>query len=301
MAKDPDADPKWTKVRDRAREAFGKDVIWRFRGGHFFMSNMYMADDLCIEFEGLRYASTEHAFIAAKTLDHMERQDIRDTADPKDAKRAGRQLQLREDWDDMRFEIMPLLLREKFAHPQLAQQLLETGSCPLVEGNLWHDTEWGMAIVDDQLQGDNRLGEFLMQIRAELATRGIDECKLAWQSEAEAAASRRKTLEGALPSNRAWAGLILENRKLFMQVEPEMLQLQLRKFDEISSVDWDACLALMSSFAEMFRIRALDEPKLVALFKKCDKDCDGLLCEDEAIDFFRVFLQAASQKSCTET
>jgi len=185
MPRDPDADPKWKKVCDAARRLYGYDVIWRFRGEHFFMSNMYTAGSLSVKYEGLCYPSTEHSFAAAKTLDCKAREGIRETPDPKVAKQLGRQIDLRDDWEDVKLDVMLKTLRSKFSHPQLAQQLLATGSRHLLEGNLWHDTTWGMAIVDGELQGDNELGELLMQVRADLSNKGVDACSMLWKSEAE--------------------------------------------------------------------------------------------------------------------
>lgn len=176
-------DPKWSKVRDKARELFGKDVIWRFRGDHFFLSNMYVADSLSIELDGLRYLSTEHAFVATKTMDIGEREEICATLDPKDAKRFGRKFQLRDDWLDINCDVMQAVLRKKFSHEDLAQQLLATGTRHLVEGNLWHDRFWGMAMHDGQLEGENRLGELLMQVRDDLARNGLAECNKKWDAE----------------------------------------------------------------------------------------------------------------------
>merc|ERR1719330_365520 len=131
-----------------------------------------MSEGLVVQFEGMRFPSSEHAFVAAKTLDMVMRQEIADTPDPKDAKRYGRQVELREDWEDVKEEIMLEVLRSKFSKSQnhgMVKQLLDTGRRPLIEGNLWRDTYWGMATVDGEVQGENRLGQLLMQVRQELA------------------------------------------------------------------------------------------------------------------------------------
>merc|ERR1712217_192331 len=48
------------------------------------------------------------------------------------------------------------------------------------------------ATVDGELQGTNRLGELLMQIRSELRSNGLDECRLRWKSEADSALELEK-------------------------------------------------------------------------------------------------------------
>jgi len=83
---------------------------------------------------------------------------------------------------------MKAILRKKFSYEELAKQLLAIGNRHLVEGNLWHDLVWGMAIHDGQLEGENRLGELLMQTRKELASKGVTECRTMWDAELKEAA-----------------------------------------------------------------------------------------------------------------
>jgi hypothetical protein len=111
------------------------------------------------------YASVEHAFVASKTLDPAERARVRAEPDPRRAKRMGRRLVLRPDWERIKLEVMETLVREKFArHPALAARLLATGPVQLVERNHWRDTFWG--VCDGR--GENHLGRILMKVRDEL-------------------------------------------------------------------------------------------------------------------------------------
>ena len=60
---------------------------------------------------------------------------------------------------------MRSLLAQKFRLGQpLGLRLIATGDAELVEGNTWGDRYWG--VVDGV--GENRLGELLMDRRAEL-------------------------------------------------------------------------------------------------------------------------------------
>jgi len=166
-----------------------------------FLSNMFTSEGLKVHFEGMQFPSSEHAFVAAKTLDMVMRQEIADTPDPKDAKRYGRQVELREDWEDVKEEIMLEVLRSKFSKSQnhgMVKQLLDTGRRPLIEGNLWRDTYWGMATVDGEVQGENRLGQLLMQVRQELA-----EGRQPSPRAASAAASRRQSPQDACHASKA--------------------------------------------------------------------------------------------------
>lgn len=78
----------------------------------------------------------------------------------------GREDEYRDDWYEIRVEIMLDLLRQKFAHPELRQMLLDTGDAELLEGNNWGDVFWG--VDQDTGEGQNWLGRLLMQVREEI-------------------------------------------------------------------------------------------------------------------------------------
>jgi predicted NAD-dependent protein-ADP-ribosyltransferase YbiA (DUF1768 family) len=81
-----------------------------------------------------------------------------------DAKKLGRQVQIRRDFDANKLDIMFKLLRLKFANAELAKMLIDTGDTILVEGNTWNDTFWGIC----NGVGQNNLGKLLMLVRREL-------------------------------------------------------------------------------------------------------------------------------------
>ena len=84
-------------------------------------------------------------FVAAKTFDRMKQREI--SYIPADkaglAKRAGRKLKLREDWEMVKISIMRRFLMQKFSYNSFKTKLLETGDVLIVEGNYWHDNYWG--------------------------------------------------------------------------------------------------------------------------------------------------------------
>jgi predicted NAD-dependent protein-ADP-ribosyltransferase YbiA (DUF1768 family) len=82
----------------------------------------------------------------------------------------GRKVQLRPDWEKVKEYYMELGLRLKFENPSLRQKLLETGSDELIEGNSWHDNEWGSCYCArcQNIAGKNKLGKLLMKLREEL-------------------------------------------------------------------------------------------------------------------------------------
>ncbi|MGH7133744.1 MAG: NADAR family protein, partial [Phycisphaerales bacterium] len=111
--------------------------------------------------------TVEHAYQAAKTLDPAERRRIAALPTPAEAKAAGRKLQMRADWEAVKFTVMETCVREKFTrHTDLREKLLATGDAELQEGNTWGDRVWGVY----QGKGDNRLGKILMLVRWELRT-----------------------------------------------------------------------------------------------------------------------------------
>ena len=136
--------------------------IESFSGFYYFLSNFYGCP---VEYEGILYPGVEYAYQAAKTLDDEQRKDILMSANPGVAKRRGRRVTIREDWEEIKLDVMRELVSEKFQnHTSLRSDLLDTEDAELVEGNHWGDTFWGMC---DGV-GRNHLGKILMEVRAEL-------------------------------------------------------------------------------------------------------------------------------------
>ena len=141
-------------------------TIKNFSGDNEYLSNFYPHR---IKYEGKWYASTEHAFQAAKTVDKDKRKPFqitkgKKTIKPGQAKRLGRKLKLRPDWESVKVSIMKICLKAKFADPFLKQKLLNTGTEELIEGNTWGDRFWGVS----KGVGQNMLGKLLMELRDEL-------------------------------------------------------------------------------------------------------------------------------------
>lgn len=144
-----------------------KKVVEEFKGEYSFLSNFYWAPVWLDETE---YPSTEHAFQAAKTLDFRERMKILAADTPGKAKKMGRSVTLREDWEEVKTSVMEDLVRQKFtSNLALQEALIATGDAELAEGNQWNDKTWGM-VKDESGKwvGENRLGKILMKIRSEL-------------------------------------------------------------------------------------------------------------------------------------
>lgn len=175
----------------RLRSQPRKEAINRFQ--NTFLSNFYPTT---VVYEGVEYPSVEHAYQRSKfNLDRIRNlhssiiEGINQTLrlrrrtelitnlpeafrnshiPPSDAKRIADALRtynlVRNEWDDIRIDVMIDLLLQKFQKPELAQMLLNTGDKDLIEGNDWNDTFWG--ISNDRER--NILGLILMNIREKL-------------------------------------------------------------------------------------------------------------------------------------
>lgn len=132
-----------------------------FKDEYAFLSNMYPQPFMA---GGKRWPTSEHFYQAMKTKDLKQREAIRLLDSPYKAKRAGRKLTIRPDWDDIKLEVMEFALRRKFADLKLRAKLVAVEG-DIVEDNTWGDTYWGRC----NGRGSNHLGKLLMKLRAEFA------------------------------------------------------------------------------------------------------------------------------------
>jgi ribA/ribD-fused uncharacterized protein len=89
-----------------------------------------------------------------------------------EAKKKGRKIALRPDWEDVKFDYMYLICKAKFTQNlDLKIQLFATRGKELIEGTTgWHDNIWGNCECPKckDIIGQNHLGKILMKIREEL-------------------------------------------------------------------------------------------------------------------------------------
>lgn len=108
------------------------------------------------------YPSVENYYQSQKTED-LRAREIFQKCSPSTAKKLGRNLNLRKDWDSIKTEIMFKGLLQKFKPgTKQAAALLSTGKAEIVEWNNWGDQYWGKTLDG---VGSNVLGSLLMQIR----------------------------------------------------------------------------------------------------------------------------------------
>lgn len=170
--------------------------IMTFRGKYQFLSNMYSAP---FEWDGRSYKNSEAAFQSAKSLDPAVRDEFSGMTGVV-AKREGKKVLLRRDWEAVKDGIMEEVVREKFIqNPDLLKKLIDTGDMELVEGNRWHDKYWGVDVVSGE--GENHLGIILMKLREELG--GDDYLEKIERLRAEKAAAQQQEKESVEAERRA--------------------------------------------------------------------------------------------------
>lgn len=130
-----------------------------FRNNFQFLSNMYPCR---VQYKGTEYSCSESAFQAQKCTKEEEK-NLFSNIDGFLAKKYGKKVSLRKDWNKVRVSIMEEVVRAKFEqHPDLARELAKVEG-PIQEDNTWGDTFWGVC----QGRGENHLGKILMKIRDE--------------------------------------------------------------------------------------------------------------------------------------
>ncbi len=114
-----------------------------------------------------RWPTTEHYFQAQKFAGTEHEEQVRRCKTPSEAASMGRsrKLPLRRDWESVKDREMLEAVRAKFTqHEDLKTILLGTGDAKLIE-HTERDSYWGDG---GDGSGKNRLGQLLMQVRAEL-------------------------------------------------------------------------------------------------------------------------------------
>ncbi len=137
-----------------------ENEINSFRGEYSWLSNFHPCQ---IEYEGILYQSAECAYIAAKTHDVLIKIKISKMTSA-DAKKFGKTMKLRDDWEKVKLKEMAKILKLKFNIPELRNKLISTGNSYIEEGNWWGDTYWGIC----NGTGKNYLGKLIMAIRKKL-------------------------------------------------------------------------------------------------------------------------------------
>lgn len=133
--------------------------ICGFFNEYRFLSNFY---EVPVQYNGLLFRSSEAAFQAQKC---PERANEFLNLSPDEAKRMGRKINIRSDWESVKDTVMYEIILAKFSQNEaLKKKLIDTGDAFLAEENWWGDKYWGTV----NGVGRNQLGKTLMKVRREL-------------------------------------------------------------------------------------------------------------------------------------
>ncbi len=138
-----------------------------FHNEYYFLSNFYASP---IVHDGILFPTVEACFQAEKTLNQDIRLAISFCKTLSEAKYMGRSVNLRDDWEDIKYGRMKLFVNKKFKIPALKKYLLATGDALLVEENTWNDRTWGTV----NGKGKNLLGKILMEVRSDLQKKALE-------------------------------------------------------------------------------------------------------------------------------
>ena len=171
-----------------------RKIIDSFRHEYEFLSNFY---EHWFYWEGLLWPTSENAYQASKATNKVDREKVRTTGTPGWAKRIGRQIKMRADWEQVKDKAMYAIVKAKFSDPVMRKKLLATGNAILIEGNNWGDKYWGQV----NGSGENKLGKILMRVRKKLVTEN--------DAAAELVGIIKKDLRKRLPAIRKRRGKVL--------------------------------------------------------------------------------------------
>ena len=130
---------------------------------YFSFSNWSRYSFTCAE--GKEWPTSEHYYMSRKTFDETHRELIRNAKTPKEAKNLagpGGIITLRDDWEQVKFDIMVEALILKFnQNPDIKNELLSTGEMEIHEN--CPDPIWGGG--PNYPNSQDLLGKALMKTR----------------------------------------------------------------------------------------------------------------------------------------
>jgi len=144
----------------------------RDRAAFRFLSHFWSSP---IRLDDRDWPTVEHYYQAQKSLDPAYREAVHRAATPDKAKRlsvswfkAATGRAPRDDWQDIKVDVMRRADEAKFRqNMELAELLLTTGSAELIEDSP-HDAFWG---TGEDGSGLNWAGRVLMEVREKLRAR----------------------------------------------------------------------------------------------------------------------------------
>lgn len=113
------------------------DKITQFREEYSWLSNFQYFEQP-MKYGNLVFSTNEHFYVTMKTLDCDLRKQVSNHPS-KGLKKFGKSLPIRQDWEDIKLNVMLYGLRYKFSkhNPSLRDKLIKTGELVIEEGNWW--------------------------------------------------------------------------------------------------------------------------------------------------------------------
>lgn len=136
-----------------------KILFYKPKNANGYLSNFYKSK---IYYRGKWWRTSEHLYQALKSIDVKEQEYVRHAETAWESKKRGGEITLREDWEKIKYDIMKIVLIQKFTqNPKLMRMLLATSDAELIE-NSPIDYVWGCG---KDFSGQNLLGKALMEVR----------------------------------------------------------------------------------------------------------------------------------------
>jgi len=141
-------------------------TFWRPNEKYGCFSNF---SDHSIVMNGKRYKSCEHYYQCMKAINDEDHERVRVASSAKMCKKIAHEVDLRPDWEDLKFDIMVDALRAKAERYEfIKEKLIKTGDEDLGESSP-KDYIWGLG---EDGTGQNLLGKAWMTVREELQVKG---------------------------------------------------------------------------------------------------------------------------------
>lgn len=156
-------------------------AIKNFIGEYYFLSNSYKGKSgkyntktktyehgEAFIFNGIQFDNGQAAFQSQKNLSNSVKYSM---MYPIAARHSGTQEDLRENWEEIKDEVMYQVQLAKFSQCEsLKQKLLATCDEEIIKGNWKHDNYWGHCYCPQckDIKKENKLGLILMQVREDL-------------------------------------------------------------------------------------------------------------------------------------
>ena len=136
--------------------------FYQTKAEYGFLNNFYQAKFFIYD---KWWSDVEHAYQAQKTAIPGEINKIWAAATPREARNMGQLVQMRPDWDQVKYSIMKECVKAKFLqHQDLKEKLIATGNEEIIEDS---PVDWWWGCGKDGT-GQNNLGKILVEVRAEL-------------------------------------------------------------------------------------------------------------------------------------